>query len=216
MTLASHLPHPSIQRALSSRSRAAGTAALVAIMAALGNGVFCFVLEDLLQLPNLPLRLVGPGLMLGAAVYGLFPWLAAHPHWPGQASKAILPIVVGWALAMELGLLAQPLTGFAMSATLALAGLTGAIGLLLGLRHSSPARLSIIGYALPLLALGAAMGVCQPLFTQLSQQLLSDASLALLWQRIVANLLFFGPWQGVMLGLAVLLLPADSFPRQPE
>ncbi len=216
MTVATHPPHPAIQRALGSRGRAAGIAVLVAILAALGNGVFCFVLEDLIQLPNLPLRLVGPGLMLGAVVYGLLPWLAPHPHWPGQPSKAILPIVVGWALAMEIGLLAQPLPTLAKSATLALAGLTGAIGLVLGLRHSSPARLSITGYALPILALGAVLGVCQPIFSQFSQQLLADTSLALAWQRIVENLLFFGPWQGVLLGLAVLLLPADSFPRPSE
>lgn len=192
-----------------SATTALGLGLCAGIIAAAGDGTFCFFFEGVLELPNTPLRLVGPGLVLGLAAY----WAHRPLRMPtrsattgGNGARVTLGVAIGWSLAFGIGLYAQTLGSTLAPLAYALAGLVGTLGLIAGVWSSWRPALPFHHYALPLLFVGSVMAMLQPLIMAALQPLLDGAGTGQFMQRITGNLLFFAPWQAAVLATSLVLL----------
>lgn len=175
------------------------------IFAALGDGTFCFALDGVLGLPREPLRLVGPGLILGIMAYWAHTDGLSLNRKPAVAGM-ILSVTAAWALAYSVGLMARTQPTAMALPLYAVAGTIGSLGLIAGVQAMCGSLPPARRYALPLLALGMLTAIVHPLIWETGHRLVTETGSSLYTQRLMGNLLFFAPWQMVVLTGSLLLL----------
>ncbi|WP_166263655.1 hypothetical protein [Marinobacter caseinilyticus] len=199
-------------------ARLLGLSLMAGLLAGIGDGTFCFLLDDQLGLTLVHPRLAdfGPGLVFGVVAFITFRVAGLHPTRSTLVAftGTLAGITLGWIVAYALGLTALPMSGVSKLFFLAFAGACGGMTLALVLYQFWQWPAGLTATLLVLAVSGALFATVQPALTAIIRDVFAiTENSPLLWQRVVGNVAFFSPWQGIML-LVVLSLAHPGLNRR--